>query len=212
MKFNMLMIGVGGEGILLTSVIVARAAGFEGHDVRGTQIHGLAQRGGSIPIHLRFGKGVYSPLIPRGSADTILALEPVEAARFCYFASKDRTSFLIDDYPLVPGLVKASGETYPEIDYIKRIIEPYAKDILVADASNVCVKKFNNALYGNIMTLGIAVSSGMLPLKEQSLIKALETTVPRNLKENIEAFRMGIEVGSKPEAGKAENSASKISK
>ncbi len=97
MRVNVLLTGVGGEGVLVTSVIIARAASFDGYYVRGTQFHGLAQRGGSIPTHVRFGKerDVRSPFIPRAHADLILGLEPIEAARACYFAGKTGQTLLL---------------------------------------------------------------------------------------------------------------------
>jgi indolepyruvate ferredoxin oxidoreductase, beta subunit len=191
-QFNMLLAGVGGEGVLLTSVIIARAANLEGYEVGGTQLHGLAQRGGSTPVDIRFGRSVHSPLIPRGEADLIFGLEPIETARYCYFASKNRTNFFIDNFPLVPGIVKAKGLTYPSIQDITEMIYPFAKKIIVAEASNICVNKFGSTLFGNIMSLGIVVSSGMLPLKEEAILEAIKITVPRNFEENEEAFRMGL--------------------
>ena len=83
MRFDSLLIGVGGEGVLTSGVILARAANIEGHYVRGVQLHGLAQRGGSIPTFIRFGseKELYSPGIMQGNADLVLAFEPLEAVR-----------------------------------------------------------------------------------------------------------------------------------
>lgn len=195
--FNMILAGVGGEGVLLTSVIVSRAANIEGYDVRGTQIHGLSQRAGSMPCHLRFGKNVFSPMLGLGQADLIFGLEPVETARYCYYADKQKTDFFIDNYPFVPYLSRIRNEKYPTCEEIAKIIQPFAKNIVIADATNVCVSKFGNPLFGNIMSLGIVVSSGMLPLHAESVIKAIEDTVPRSLEENREAFRMGMEFNSK---------------
>jgi indolepyruvate ferredoxin oxidoreductase beta subunit len=191
--FNALLTGVGGEGALLTSVIVARAANLEGHYVRGTQLHGLAQRGGSIPIHIRFGKDVRSPIIARGEADMLLGLEPMEAARFCYFASKQKTRFIVDNYPILPLMAKLKGKPYPSINSIRRLIEPFAKSIIITDASNITTKKLGNPVFGNVMCLGIAVSQGILPLRKSSVLEALKATVPRGMKQNKEAFQMGLE-------------------
>lgn len=191
--FNALLTGVGGEGALLTSVIVARAANLEGYYVRGTQLHGLAQRGGSIPIHIRFGKDVRSPIIARGEADMLLGLEPMEAARFCYFASKQKTRFIIDNYPILPLMAKLRGRKYPSINSIRKLIEPFAKSIIISDASNITAKQLGNPVFGNVMCLGIAVSQGILPLKKSSVLEAMKATVPRGMDQNKKAFRMGIE-------------------
>ncbi len=194
MVFNILLTGVGGEGVLFTSVIVARAANLEGYEVRGTQLHGLAQRGGQIPTHLRIGKEVYSPTIPRGEADLILGLEPVEAARECYFASKKRTCFVVDTYPIVPVYTRLLKEKYPGMDEIRRFISGFAKNAVYVNASNICAERFGDPIYGNTMAVGVAVSRGMLPLRKKSLIEALkETAGKRELENDIKALRMGFE-------------------
>jgi len=191
--FNALLTGVGGEGALLTSVIVARAANLDGYYVRGTQLHGLAQRGGSIPIHIRFGKDVRSPIIARGEADMLIGLEPMEAARFCYFASKKKTSFIVDNYPILPLMAKLKGKPYPSISSIRKMIEPFSKRTIITDASNIATKKLGNPVFGNVMCLGIAVGQGILPISKSCVIEAMKATVPRGIKQNTEAFRMGLE-------------------
>ncbi len=194
MTFNILLTGVGGEGVLVTSVIIARAAVYEGYEISGTQLHGLAQRGGSIPTHLRIGKDkVHSPLIPRGQADLILGLEPIEAVRACYYASKDRTNFVIDTYPVKPVYANIRGEKYPSDRKIESMLKPFAKKYVFVDASNICEEKFGDPIYGNVMAVGVALSNGMLPLGRKSIIHAIKRTVRRGLDENLEAFRMGLE-------------------
>ena len=193
MTYNILLTGVGGEGILMTSVIVARAANLDGHEVRGTQFHGLAQRGGSIPTQVRFGKNVYSPMIPRGQADLILGLEPIEAARSCFYATKQRTGFVVDTYPVKPVYLNLLGHKYPSNDEIKKMIEPFSKKSIFVDASNICEKKFGNPIYGNVMAIAIAFSSGMLPLSKNAVLGAIKSTVPsKAIKTNLEAFEMGL--------------------
>jgi indolepyruvate ferredoxin oxidoreductase beta subunit len=192
MTYNVLLTGVGGEGVLLTSVIIARAAVNEGHEVRGTQFHGLAQRGGSIPTQVRFGKEVYSPMIPRGQADLILGLEPIEAARGCYYASRERTNFIIDTYPIKPVYLNLLGHVYPSNEEIRRMIEPFSKKSVFVDASNICRERFGNPVYGNVMAIGVSLSAGVLPLSRKSVLESLKTTVPRGLKENLAAFELGL--------------------
>jgi indolepyruvate ferredoxin oxidoreductase beta subunit len=194
MKFNALLTGVGGEGVLLTSVVLARAANSEGYKVRGTQLHGLAQRGGSIPTHVRFGSSdVRSPLVPRGGADLLLGLEPMEAARFCYFASKQRTNFIVDNYPVMPALARLQGKKYASMARIKRTIAPFAKRVIVVDASATTSKELGNPVCGNVMCMGVAISQGILPLKEESVMASIKKTVPRGLDKNKKAFQMGLE-------------------
>ena len=193
MTYNVLLTGVGGEGVLVTSVIIARAADYDGYKVRGTQFHGLAQRGGSIPTHVRFGKEVYSPMIPRGQADLILGLEPLEAARVCYYASKERTNFVVDTYPVKPVYWNIHGHVYPSNDNILKMIEPFAKKHVFVDASNICEKKFGDPIFGNVMAIGVAVAKGMLPLSEKSIKEAIKRTVRRGFEKNMEALKMGLD-------------------
>jgi indolepyruvate ferredoxin oxidoreductase beta subunit len=190
---NVLLTGVGGEGVLVTSVIIARAASIEGHEVRGTQLHGLAQRGGSIPTHVRFGKRIHSPLIPRGQADLILGLEPIEAARGCFYASKNRTNFVIDDYHIKTVYANLLGQRYPSDEKLIKMMEPFAKRIILTRSSNICKEKLGNPIYGNVMAVGVALSAGMLPLKKESIIKAVKETVPRSIEKNMAALNMGLE-------------------
>ena len=192
MTFNMLLTGVGGEGVLVTSVIVSRAAAFDGHKVGGIQLHGLAQRGGSIPTYVRWGKEIHSPTIPRGEADLILGLETIEAARSCYFASKDRTNFVIDTYSIKPVYAHLHKQHYPSIDEVRHMVKPFAKSISVVNASEICRQKLGNVIYGNVMSLGVAKAAGALPLSERSLIKSIKKTVPRGVEKNIKAFEMGL--------------------
>ena len=193
MIFNALLTGVGGEGVLLTSVVLSRAANIEGYEVRGTQIHGLAQRGGSIPTHVRFGKGLSAPITARGEADLLLALEPLESARYCYFASKERTNFIIDDYKLMPAYARSIGKKYPSMDSIRKMIEPFAKSITIVPASTMTARELGSPVFGNIMCLAIAIKKGILPLKQSSIMEAMKQTVPRGLKQNKKAFRMGLD-------------------
>ncbi|MCK5022652.1 MAG: indolepyruvate oxidoreductase subunit beta [Candidatus Aenigmarchaeota archaeon] len=193
MTFNVLLTGVGGEGVLITSVIVARAAAIEGYKISGTQLHGLAQRGGSIPTHVRFGKEAYSPIIPRGQADLILGLEPVESARSCYFATKQRTNFVVDTYPLVPVYTSLHGQKYPTTEQIRKMIEPFAKKVIMADTSHICEQKLGNPIYGNVMAIGVALANGFLPLSKKSVLEAIKNSVRHGLDKNMEAFRMGME-------------------
>jgi indolepyruvate ferredoxin oxidoreductase beta subunit len=196
MAFNVLLTGVGGEGVLFTSVLVARAANIEGHEVRGTQLHGLAQRGGQIPTHVRFGgagERIFSPTIPRGEADLILGLEPVEAVRSCYFASKNRTGVLVDNYPIVSVYSRMLKEEYPSLDRVREMLRPFARKAVIVDASKICSRELGDPIYGNTMALGVAVSQGLLPLKERSLAGAIRASAGRHIKENLKAFRMGLE-------------------
>ena len=197
MKFDVMLTGVGGEGVLTTQVMIARAANIEGHYVRGVQLHGLAQRGGVIPTFIRFGseKDLSSPGIMQANADLILAFEPLEAVRATYYARKEKTTFVINDYPLVPIYASIFNISYPTMSEIIKRIRPFAKEIHVFKASYLGKAKFGSAIFGNTILVGIVTGIGLLPLKEDSLREAIRVTAPREMENNIKAFELGLQLG-----------------
>lgn len=192
MTFNVLLTGVGGTGVLTTASIIARAANLEGHHVSGIQLHGLAQRGGSIPTIVRFGTHAHAPTIPRGEADLILGLELIEPARSCYYADKFRTNFLVDTYQIVPVYSNLLKQPYPTVEETKMMVSPFAKKMLFLDAGKICDQQLGDSVYSNSMLLGIALKERLLPLKKDSVLDALKATIPRHLDENLRAFDLGL--------------------
>lgn len=191
MTYNILFAGVGGTGAILTSVIVARAAHFDGYKVKGAQLHGLSQRGGAIPVQVRFGKkNVHSPVIPKGQADLIIGLELTEALRYFDFADKKRTAFIINTYPIKPVMLK---KEYPSKEWVEKQAAPFAKKKFFVDAGEICKSQFNNTVFGNVMILGAAWKEKVLPISKKALVKALKVTAPREIENNLEAFRLGLE-------------------
>lgn len=189
MTFNILFAGVGGLGAMLTSVIVARAANFDGYQVNGSQIHGLAQRGGAIPIQVRFGKEIiYSPMIRNGEADLIIGFELIEALRYTNLTNKGRTNFLIDILQIQP----IDTSNYPTVDQIKTEVNKFAKKSLFVDAAKISKEKFGNMIYGNIILLGLAIKERILPLSKEAIIKSLEATLPKDLENNVKALELGL--------------------
>ena len=96
-QFNLVIVGTGGQGQITLLEVLAEAALVEGYDIRTSELHGLSQRGGSVEVHIRFGREIYSPLIPQGNGDLILALEIQESLRGFYFAN-NQTVLLVNDY------------------------------------------------------------------------------------------------------------------
>jgi len=197
MKFDMMLTGVGGEGVLTTQVMIARAANIEGYFVRGVQLHGLAQRGGTIPTFVRFGSEdeISSPGIMQANADLVLAFEPLEAVRTVYYARKEKTIFVINDYPLVPIYASILSIPYPSMSEVIERIKPFAKKIHIFSASHLGKEKFGSAVFGNTILIGVAVGAGLLPLKENSLREAIKVTSPREMENNIKSFELGLELG-----------------
>jgi len=193
-EFNVIVTGVGGQGALTLGMIIAEAALKQGYDVRTTELHGLAQRGGSIPIHIRFGEKMYTPLVLEGEADLIIALEPLEALRTTYFGSKkQKTTFVIDNYKIPPITVSAFGEKYPNKDEIINYIKPFSGNIVILNASDIVKKELGSVLTSNIFILGYAVSKGFLPLKEKFVVEAMQEVVPQKYFDiNKKTFDLGM--------------------
>jgi indolepyruvate ferredoxin oxidoreductase beta subunit len=192
-EFNIVLTGVGGQGVLTLGMIIAEAALKQGYDVRTTELHGLAQRGGSIPFHVRFGKKMYTPLVLEGEANVIISLEPLEALRSCYYGSKQRkTVFLIDNDPVVPLSVSVLGEKYPSIEEIKNNLKDFSDKVIVLNASEIVKKETGSEIAANIYLLGYAIAKKLIPLKEKFILQATEEIAPKYFETNKKIFNLGI--------------------
>lgn len=183
---DILIVGVGGQGTLLTSRILAQVAVQMGFDVKVSEVHGMAQRGGSVVTQLRYGEKVYSPIIKKGDADIILAFEKVEAARWLEYLKPDGKVIVnnerIDPLPVMSGKVK-----YP-VNIIDKIKEQ-VKDTTIVDASELAIK-CGNIKTANVVLVGML--SATMGIPEQELIEAIKTMVPSNVLDvNLKAFNEG---------------------
>jgi len=171
--FNMIVVGTGGQGQITLLQIVARAALEEGYDVKTSELHGLSQRGGSVEVHLRFGRKIYSPLIPQGEADLILGLEMQECLNAVHF-SNSKTTFLINKYIVPISLQKA----IPEEEILKNL-KKITKNIILISAAEICQKEFGTNVVSGIYLLSFASFKNLIPLKSNSIIKAVKKIVPK---------------------------------
>jgi indolepyruvate ferredoxin oxidoreductase beta subunit len=183
-NFNLIVNGVGGQGVITLLILIDEAAMNEGYDVRSSELHGLSQRGGSVETHIRFGKKVNSPLIPAGKADLIISLETLEALRETGKAGK-QTKFLINDFSS-PFIGSLSAEE------IKKQLSLIKNDLYIIPASKECKEKLQNEIVCTLYSLGYAVAKKIIPLKKESVLKAIDQMVPEKYKElNINAFNLG---------------------
>ena len=191
-EFNIVLTGVGGQGVLTLGMIIAEAALKQGYDVRTTELHGLSQRGGSIPFHVRFGKKMYTPLVLEGEANLVISLEPLEALRSCYYGSKQhKTLFLIDDDPIVPLSCSVLGENYPSIEEVKNNLKSFSEKVIILNASEIVKKETGSEIAANIYLLGYAIAKKLIPLKEKFVIEAMEDIVPKYFEANKKVFELG---------------------
>jgi len=193
-EFNIVVTGIGGQGSLTLAMIIAEAAMRQGYDVKTTELHGLAQRGGTIPCHVRFGDKIYSPLVLEGEANLIISLEPLEALRACYYGSKKhKTIFIIDTHRVLPLTVSVLGERYPSIKEIGKDLKPFSGKVITLNASDVVYKETGDVLATNIYLLGYIVSKKLIPLKERYILEGLEEIAPKKYFEtNKRIFELGM--------------------
>lgn len=189
---NILIVGVGGQGTLLTSRILARVAINLGYDVKATEVHGMAQRGGSVVSEVRYGEKIYSPVIKKGDADVILAFEKLEAARWIPYL-KPGGKVIINDERVDPLPVMTGKAQYP--DDIAEHIASLIPDTTILDATNIAVQ-CGSAKAANVVLVGIL--AGGLGLLEQEVEKAVREMVPaKALDINIKAYHKGLELAEK---------------
>ena len=185
---NVLITGVGGQGTLLTSRIIAQVAVDLGHDVKVTEVHGMAQRGGSVVSEVRYGEKVYSPTIPKGEADVLLAFEKLEAARWLDYL-KPNGIVIINDERVDPLPVMSGKMKYPE-DIIDRIAQ-FRPKTTVANATQTALE-CGNVKAANVVLVGIL--SKVINLPAERVEAAIRDLVPaKALDVNLAAFRRGVE-------------------
>ena len=183
--FNVSLVGVGGQGILLTSDVLALAAMHAGLDVKKSEIHGMSQRGGSVISQVRFGARVHSPIIPDGQSDVLVSFERTEALRFAHLA-KPGAKILVNDMDRIPITV-SSGLQPPVQDMDKRLAA--YPGLRLIDANPLAIQA-GNLRAANIVLLGAL--SAFVPFGEEHWQSALRDRIPAKLLEvNLRAFAAG---------------------
>ncbi len=183
----MLLAGVGGQGILLASEIICKVMMTAGYDVKKSEVHGMAQRGGSVTSHVRYGKKVFSPIASKGDIDILLSFEKLETLRYLDYL-KSNGMVIINDAELYPPSVNLGDATYPED--IPETVRKYFEIVKIVDASDIAVRA------GNIRTANTAmlgVLSTYLDTIEAGIWESvIRTSFPEKvIKENIAAFNLG---------------------
>ena len=184
--YNILLTGVGGQGILLGGDILSRAALMEGLDVKKAETHGMAQRGGSVVTHIRLGKKVLSAMVPTGSADLLVSFELLEALRHAHYV-KDRGTIVYSTRRFDPLPVLRGEDVYPTPKAIQEALRRirYVADV---DAESLAIEA-GHPLTQNVVMIGAA--STRLPISVESLREAVAVSVKRAKEANLKAFELG---------------------
>jgi indolepyruvate ferredoxin oxidoreductase beta subunit len=184
--YNVLIVGVGGQGIILASDVPGRVAARHGYDVKKNEIHGMAQRGGSVSSHIRFGKSVSSPIIKAGEADVLLSFEQIETLRYFHYLS-EKGKVIVNDQKILPPAVFTGKQEYPP-DVLTRIKEK-VPDAVVVDGAEVA-RQMGNPRVLNVVFLGVL--SKYLDIPTQTYEEVLkESLKPKLVDINLKAFHEG---------------------
>jgi indolepyruvate ferredoxin oxidoreductase beta subunit len=193
---NFVLVGVGGQGTILASDVLAELGLKLGYDVKKAEVHGMSQRGGSVVSHLRWGPQVFAPVIARGEADFLVAFEKLEAVRFIDMLRPGGT-VLVNDYSIMPATVNAGSAVYPQDEALQAALDSagvkavWIKGMEIAEA-------LGNSKTANVVLLGAL--SKLLGLSTEVWNEVLEGRVPaKYLELNLKAFRAGREAVTPPE-------------
>lgn len=182
---NIMIVGVGGQGTLLTSRVLGGVILQAGFDVKLSEVHGMAQRGGSVVTFVRFGDKVAEPIVEEGRADVLIAFEKLEAARYAHYLKKDGV-LIVNDQRIDPMPVIIGATKYPD-NIIETLEEKY--NVIKVDALEEA-KKIGNARTFNIIILGIAARH--MEFSKDEWLQVIEETVPQKTIEiNKKAFELG---------------------
>ena len=183
---SILVAGVGGQGTLLTAKVLGNLLTSEGFDVKISEIHGMAQRGGSVVTHVRYGSKVYSPIVEPAGADIIIGFEKMEALRWAHYL-KPGGKMIVNDQKILPMPVISGVAEYPD-DILKQLKE-ICSDLYVLDAVSIA-KKIGNTKVFNVVVLGVLAR--FMDIDLDSWSRAMHKTVPeRFLDLNLKAFELG---------------------
>ena len=183
--FNVSLVGVGGQGILLTSDVLALAAMHAGLDVKKSEIHGMSQRGGSVISQVRFGAKVHSPIIPDGQSDVLVSFERTEALRYAHLA-KPGATILVNDMDRIPVTV-SSGLQAPVQDADRRLAA--YPGLKLIDANPLAIQA-GNLRAANVVLMGAL--SAFVPFDEAHWQAAMRERIPAKLLDvNLRAFAAG---------------------
>jgi indolepyruvate ferredoxin oxidoreductase beta subunit len=185
---NIFLSGVGGQGTILASNILAQVLLNAGYDVKKAEVHGMAQRGGDVTTHFRFGHKVYSPLIKQGDVDYLISFELLEALRYINWVKPDG-KILLNNHSILPPSVSLGKMEYPKD--VEQTFRKYFKENVWIINGNEIAKGLGSIQAANVVLIG-AFSNFFPDLAAEKWIDAIKELLPARLHEiNVQAFREG---------------------
>jgi indolepyruvate ferredoxin oxidoreductase beta subunit len=191
---SFLLVGVGGQGTLLASNVVAQVGVKAGFDVKKAEVHGMAQRGGSVSSHVRWGEKVHSPLIGQGEVDYLVAFEKLEALRYVSMLRPGGTA-IVGDMRIPPLSVSSGDDVYPDDDEVRRMLSEVTDDLHFIQSLRLAEEAGNTRAH-NVVVLG-ALSNFISQVPPDIWLEVIEEWVPKKyIDVNQRAFQAGKSVNS----------------
>jgi indolepyruvate ferredoxin oxidoreductase beta subunit len=191
-EFNILITGVGGQGVILMSELLGKAAVRDELKVRGSEILGMAVRGGSVTSIIRIGDEVYGPLIPMGKCDVLIGMEPSEALRNITYLSKS-SLVIVNIAVTIPFTVSLGQSKYPSLEEILEKLSNASGRVVKLDAAQIA-QEAGSLLTTNIVMLGALFGTGKLPIGIETIKESIRTRFPtKTAPVNIKAFDLGYQ-------------------
>ncbi len=192
-KLNVIIAGVGGQGNVLASQLIALAAVEAGYEVTVGETFGASQRGGSVMSHVRLNsKNSLGPLIPKGMADVIVGFEPMETLRILGVYGNPRTKVLVNTRPVYPIKVLAGEQVYPNLNTILQGIKEHVAIMVSINATDIALE-VGKAVVANMVMVGALSGTGFVPIKQEHFLKVIKNHFGEKLLEmNEKAFFLGL--------------------
>ncbi len=191
-EFNILITGVGGQGVILISELLGNAAVSDGLNVRGSEVLGMAVRGGSVISTIRIGSEVYGPLIPMGKCDILIGIEPSEALRNITYLSPS-SLVILNMAKVVPTSVFIGESSYPSLEEIVEKLSQIANRVIRLKAAQIA-EEAGSVMAANIVMLGALFGTGQLPIKIETTKEQIRARFSAKLAPvNIKAFDLGYQ-------------------
>ena len=195
MSKSVILCGVGGQGTVLASKLISYAAMAKGEAVRSAETIGMAQRGGSVTSHIRIGEGAFSPLIPKGTADVMIAFEPAEAVRNLDYLRPDGVAVVSMKAvkPVTASLSSKEYEGQEMLDYL----EHQVKRLVIVDGQQI-MEELGSAKILNVILLGAAIGCHEIDISVEEIAQAIKEKVPERFYElNLRALEAGYQLATK---------------
>lgn len=177
---NCLLAGVGGQGTVLASKLLAQSAMMRGQQARTAETIGMAQRGGCVVSHVRIGNEVYSPLITKGQADVLIGFEPAEAVRCLPYLKKD--GIVVVSKHVIKPITDTAAKVPYDGNQMLEYLQTHAAHLIIVDTDMVC-KKAGSSKVVNIALLGAAVASGYLQITMEEMLRVINEKIPEQFRE-----------------------------